>query len=601
MKRIIAIIAIVSALLFSCVRQQEEAVVEPQPLPFAVSDTLMQIDSLLQHDADSALIALFARRNDGNSGNDNTISTGADTCQPVISTEADRRSGDLSEAKAFTKGEKISSKFNSCYHSLLLSEALYKTGNPQLNRFRNETMHYFDSLAAQYPYSDDIVLLSARSHYMNGVGFYENDSVVEACQEYLHTLEIMENHFDVDKLTGYKAKFMGLTYTRLGRVYYDNGIANAALDLYKNALYYFKKVHDYSLANTYKCIGSSYHLNQQIDSALYYYRRAIYLAKEQQNLSIYGSSLSESSMVYYDCGYIDSAFFVIKEALGLPTNEDNQLARFFTLGFLYQKQGECDSAIHYLAQSVKRNSFATQTASAELLMNCYQAQGDTINAQYYKDIYADNFTTYRNNSVINTKLTKLYEEYETKQIQNEKQFLAKQQNKRTVFILSTLLTVIIVITFVYKLKVHKAIIKTKSDIADKDKELHEMKRKMESNPFIDEPICKNILDTVHSRQFKSKVGFEIYKEFALSKEQLLLLRDAADRHYDNYTQRLQKEYPELSNDDIDYCCLYLLGLKDAEVSALMQKDYSTVCRRRRKLTGLSVMDKILVFDCNTIS
>ena len=128
-----------------------------------------------------------------------------------------------------------------------------------------------------------------------------------------------------------------------------------------------------------------------------------------------------------------------------------------------------------------------------------------------------------------------------------------------------------------------------------------MKRKMESNPFIDEPVCKNILDTVHSRQFKSKVGFEIYKEFALSKEQLLLLRDAADRHYDNYTQRLQKEYPELSNDDIDYCCLYLLGLKDTDISALMQKDYSAVCRRRRKPTGLSVMDKILVYNCNTIS
>ena len=28
---------------------------------------------------------------------------------------------------------------------------------------------------------------AARAHYINGVGYYENDSAVQACTEYIHT------------------------------------------------------------------------------------------------------------------------------------------------------------------------------------------------------------------------------------------------------------------------------------------------------------------------------------------------------------------------------------------------------------------------------
>ena len=171
--------------------------------PEPVASELMQIDSLLQHDPDSALLLLLG----------------------------------------MDKACLVSSTANACVGALLLSEALYKTNNPQLNRYRNETfqetslqdaMRYFDSLAFRYPDNDDITMLSARAHYMNGVGFYENDSVVEACKEYLHTLEIMEEHFDVENLTGYKAKFMALTYGRLGDLFSDQFMVASAIDCGKN-------------------------------------------------------------------------------------------------------------------------------------------------------------------------------------------------------------------------------------------------------------------------------------------------------------------------------------------------------------------------------
>ena len=101
--------------------------------------------------------------------------------------------------------------------------------------------------------------------------------------------------------------------------------------------------------------------------------------------------------------------------------------------------------------------------------------------------------------------------------------------------------------------------------------------------FDEEPICRLIMDRVNEGQFKSKIDYIIYKDSALDKQQLLDLRLAVDRHFGQFTVRLNKAYPELTNGDLDYCCLYLLGLTDADIAALMQRTYNTVFERNGKM------------------
>ena len=548
MKRLFLIL--VPVLLLACGKQQEH--VMEQPLPFTFDENLLQIDSLMQHDADSAL-------------------------QTLLSFRAQRGTP---------------STFNTNYQSLLFSEALYKTYNPQLNRYRNETfqktslheaIRYFDSIYICYPKNDDLAMLSARSHYMNGVGFYENDSAVDACKEYLKTLDIMKDHFEEKELVGYKAKFMGLTCTRLGELFYNNYIAKASLNFYKSALKYYIVVKNYSLANPYRNIGSAYYLDHQPDSALLYYRKAKLTAKAKNKTFVYSSALSESAPIYYDLGYVDSAFMMIKEALLRPINEDARLAQYHTIGYLYFKERLYDSAIIYLEQSIKRNSYATQTSSSELLMDCYQALGDTVKASYYKNIYGNNFTIYRNNAEITTELTKLYQQ---KRLDKENLLKRRRQNRIFSIVIVVVLLLIAGIIVISRIKVRKTIDKSKIDIADRDRALEDLKRRVQANPFIKEPICQTISRIVNAYQFKSKVSFEHYKEHELSKDQLLALREAVDRCFDNFTKKLSNNYPELSYDDVDYCCLYLLGLKNAEISALMQCSYRAVCDRNNKLKNI---------------
>ena len=104
--------------------------------------------------------------------------------------------------------------------------------------------------------------------------------------------------------------------------------------------------------------------------------------------------------------------------------------------------------------------------------------------------------------------------------------------------------------------------------------------------FLNAPISLYIVRLVHEGQFKAKIDYLIYKESALSKEQLLALRDAAKNHLPRFILQIRQEFPSLTDSDMDYCYLILLGLNEADISALMQRAYTTVCDRSRKISRI---------------
>ena len=549
------------ALFVACNKPQPEPVVaEPEPLPFEFDENLQNIDTLLQHDAATALQELLS----------------SDTL-PVI--------------------------FNKNYHQLLLSEALYKTDNPQLNRFawtqyakrtRHATslqaaMRFFDSLAVLYPTNDDLTVLSARSHYMNGVGFYENDSIVEACKEYLHTLEILENHFDVETLRGYRAKFMGLTYNRLVDLFSNQFMMEPAIYCGKKALFYCKiaPTSKYGLANSLYQVGNLYDMSNITDSASYYYKQAIEALPDSNNL-VYRNIITSKALLAYNSGCDANSLLVeLKQITKHIDNIDEISTRFVTIGYIYYKEKVYDSAVIYLEKAFENNIIiAAKQQSAEYLYNLNLQNGDSIKAYKYANFLAENATRQYDNMPEISALNTIFQDYLIqKQIKEKNEHMRNIKKRTWIIITCSSVTFVIIIILIVLISKKTRAIKKKShdDLEEKDKALAEMKRKMEANPFVKEPICKYILKVVNENSFKAKLDLRAYKKFALDRNQIMMLRDAVDRHYNSFTQLLSKTYPELTFDDLDYCCLYLLGLKEADIAALMQRAYPTVCQRSRKI------------------
>ena len=182
------------------------------------------------------------------------------------------------------------------YANLLLAELLYKNDYAQTNRMELlQAVGYFDSLtftlndhsslrrliAGGDPLSptrnDQLFFLSARAHYINGVGYYEHDSVVPACQEYMKALEVMEEHFEEEELVGKKAKFMALSYNRLGDMFYGQLLVESAADCYKNALAFCLRepTSKYGISVIMYNLGLQFDMIGQKDSAIYYYDKAL--------------------------------------------------------------------------------------------------------------------------------------------------------------------------------------------------------------------------------------------------------------------------------------------------------------------------------------
>ena len=83
------------------------------------------------------------------------------------------------------------------------------------------------------------------------------------------------------------------------------------------------------------------------------------------------------------------------------------------------------------------------------------------------------------------------------------------------------------------------------ELKEQIKQQDDLSAKAEAAPtFAEEPICRLIVERVNEGQFKAKVDYAIYKDSALDKQQLLDLRLAADRHFNQFTVRLKQAYPE---------------------------------------------------------
>ena len=177
----------------------------------------------------------------------------------------------------------------------------------------------------------------------------------------------------------------------------------------------------------------------------------------------------------------------------------------------------------------------------------------------------------------------------------------------------------ILIVSVFTILIVKTKIKQKKEIIEKDLRFNQMQSKFQrtledaerriqqqknansliattnNNPFEDEPICQFIMEKVSKGNFKSQMNCSVYKSYALKKNELLSLKETVNRHFNNFTLRLKKRYPKLTKLDVDYCTFYLLGLSDADISALMQRAYNTVNERNNKIKKILNTDQNLSF------
>ncbi len=543
----------VSVLLLSCAEKQPEPVIaEPEPLPFEFDGNLLAIDTLLQTDAGDALQKLLS----------------FDT-QSVI--------------------------FNENYHKLLLSEALYKTDNPQDGFVETHgraslqaAMQYFDSLAAQYPADDDLAVLAARSHYMNGVGYYENDSVVEACKEYLETLDLMENHFKDNDFVGYKAKFMTLTYNRLVDLFSSQFMMEPAIYCAQKSMHFcmIEPTSKYGLSNTIFKLGKYNDMLGKKDSAYQYYNQALEHLPDTNN-RIYRDIVSNMALLSYelDCD-TEKTINDFEKIMKQTRNDEEILSRYIGIGYIYYNEGLYDSAIVYLKHVFENKSTdVMKLKAAEYLQNIYQSTNNYEEADKYSKYLATNITSKYGDMMEVSILDKLFYDYleQIKYNKRQREIIDKNRHRRTnIIVISTTVLVFVFVLLYFRKKKRITIPESFNERCAQ---------------FEQTEIFRNIRGRLSANNEKMSIkNIDGKSDMALTGADLMTLRTAVDKHFDNLTQRLARQYPELNATDINCLCLALIGLSNVEIAALLGVKYNSLTNRITRLKKiLKTEDNIRIF------
>ena len=320
------------------------------------------------------------------------------------------------------------SEFDGHYFHLLLSELLYKNDYSQTNRVELlQAVDYLDSVVE----FGNISFLDARAHYIKGVGYYEMDSVVEACGEYLKALEVMKEHFQEKDLVGKKAQFLSLTHNRLGDLFSGQFMMEPSIVCYEQALHYclIEPTTLQGLSRTLYFIGKQYDKMDDYDRARRYYDQAVEELKSTDNC-LYRDIVSSKALCDYLSGF-DSIrpFENLRQVLLQANDEGERLSRFLTIGTLFLEKKMYDSAVYYLEPVFEcSEDTLSRIQAAECLHHAYMMTNDEDKAGKYVRFLATHATESYNNAVTTSKLEKAFQSF----TDNEQGKKAAQERKASV-------------------------------------------------------------------------------------------------------------------------------------------------------------------------
>ena len=487
-----------------------------------------------------------------------------------------------------------SQQLSNLEYSILLAEALYKNYLPQSNF--DDIKAIVDYIEIEKTTSNSTLLipnyLCAKAHYYHAVGLSEHNDIVGACEHYLKALEKMS---EIKKLDNEQTRFLFLTYTRLGEMFFNEQYCDIAIVKFRLALKYAIQIgNNNSIARILKFMGNTYQLTGKTDSALYYLNKSLNTSSSQINELDVMKSVAK---ILFENGEKDSAYNIIKNNLDKTGNYNSKYSYHTILGDFYYHDKLYDSAIHHFRLSIESQFFYTKLNAARRLSAIYDSLNDNEKKAYFDNIISQLSIENINKRTNNAKIQNVYDKY--KKRKNEREELRYRQNVYIIVGSLIILTFIMIMSIRQRYKLnHKELLdtidskdKTISEFNDKLSEVNKTNYNINFEAFHNSSICQKIINRKPS-DFTT-----------LSDGELALLLDAADKNLDNITKKLKDRYPKLKKDDFYYICLLLLNIEKNKFQYLLGRNRKTIWERLNKIKiimNISDNDDLHIFMKNLL-
>ena len=371
-----------------------------------------------------------------------------------------------------------------------------------------------------------------------------------------------------------------------------------------------------TLLISYYCdyIAQTYASMEQIDSAMVYYAKTldVYIPLENPRVSIIYNEISKLQLTNKSYGiamdYID---------LSLKSRKNRKDIAVFNLtkALIFMAVDNQDSAKVYLQRTIEssENDFIAITAY-RYLADSYKVTGDNEQA-YYKSLNHYNLFTGKERSLLDEDLKQKYQE---SVLQNENSKLKLAKRDREVYLLTITLLVLVVSAvlwfFYLREKKKKALreqlfreqsLKDQARIAEKENQLlkqeNELIQLKEKAAGMREILFRkmSVSDKIPSLDNdNNRENSDSNRRISLTEQDWTELIQTVDNTYNGFVSGLKKDSPDLSVEDIGFCCLIKINVSMQDLADIycISKAGITKRKTRMKKDKFNIEDQSLDLD-----
>jgi len=563
MKRTLGLTLLLFATLFSCMRQEK-------PLPAELS----RAESVMWEHPDSALSILRSMPQ-------SSLSSGKNYATWALL---------LAQARDKVYGKRLPDSLNI----------------PSSDKLVQDAMDYFEK-------EDDLKRM-AQAYYYKGQLLEDQKKLTEAIPLFLKSKDIM-TRLDEPLFTYLICQSLGNTYR------YQ--------DLYEESLVQLKDAYQYALRSgngeriSYALseLGRTYvHINE-MDSALFYFGKSLENAKRLGNLELEAMAIGELGFVYGKLRLYENALQYIRKEVDIKQEIScRELPQaYYGLGYVFFDAGQLDSSKVYFLKSLETDNLYTIKGAYDFLSKIEEEQNKYADAIYYNKqyrIYSDSIYVLTHTYDL-AELQARYDHERLLNIANSLQ-MEKLQILKIALLLIICLLIIILFYQIYIFKKERLLVSIKEKINVYEEKIKENELLIEKNNAridsltleqskvvelnkINEDLKKqNRL--LHEQIEKGKQSLSSYfvklgdqvpyfyrlKRIRscphfLKEEDWSVIRIWVNLQYNQYADRLEKDFPEFTELDMQYCWLIKMGFTTSEIATCMAINSASSTKQKQRI------------------
>lgn len=341
-----------------------------------------------------------------------------------------------------------------------------------------------------------------------------------------------------------------------------------------------------------------FYLPKNPETAKTYFRKALAYMPSGTTASTVQNELY-LSRIYLQQEQTDSAFHYINEAIHKNLSEDQTPVLHTQKGYIFASLLKADSATHYVLPSLYRLTLKQRTEAYRRLFEMYGnlRDGKRENAYMRKYILShDSLSTERKEMVIG-KIQDM-QEYKLQRERANKAEMETAHHKLIFYRMAVALglVILVLLLLLHRIRTHK------QKLAEELKEsqwlrMEESLKRKEAEVALaheQERLKQQEIDRLHKsveyyRQLNAITLPSLLRKrnsqgaLHLTEDEWDIIQQNTDTCFDRFTTRLKEHYPQLTEEELRFCCLVKMDLPLSLLSEIYHIAKGSISRRKMRL------------------